>query len=202
MKMGWIFPLMSHTIGAMDVNWKRGVDGQFSSSTILKGMAVVYIKVSTFIARCVSAVFTKVIRGKHLKTTKHSIACGDIVVEAENQQCWKCRGHMGLEMFRRGNASCNGCLAHREKWAGNNPGEWRNYGRNIARKIEKRLMMERSVEWNGGGLCCLRVQGDEKQMGKACWDGEHRKAVEGEAVMDKMVNGNASWRANTLIHSF
>ena len=41
-------------------------------------------------------------------------------------------------------------------------------------------------------MCCLRVQGDEKQMGKACWDGEHRKAVEGEAVMDKMVGGNAS----------
>ena len=42
------------------------------------------------------------------------------------------------------------------------------YGRNIARKKENRLMMERSVERNGGGLCCLRVQGDEKQMGKAC----------------------------------
>ena len=29
-------------------------------------------------------------------------------------------------------------------------------------------------------------------MGNACRDGEHRKAVEGEAVMDKMVGGNAS----------
>ena len=62
--------------------------------------------------------------GKHLGTTKHGIACGDIVVEgAEKQQCWKCRGHKGLEMFRGGIATCNGCLAHREKWAGNNPGE-------------------------------------------------------------------------------
>ena len=46
-------------------------------------------------------------------TTKHGIACGDIVVEeAEKQQCWKCRGHKGLEMFRGGIAPCNGCLAH------------------------------------------------------------------------------------------
>ena len=31
--------------------------------------------------------------GKHLRTTKHGIACGDIVVEeVEKKQCWKCRG--------------------------------------------------------------------------------------------------------------
>ena len=38
--------------------------------------------------------------GKHLKTTRHGIACGDIVVEeVEKKQCCKCRGHKVLDMF-------------------------------------------------------------------------------------------------------
>ena len=48
----------------------------------------------------------------------HRIACGEIVVEeVEKKQCWKCKGHKALEMFRGDNATCNGCLAHRKKWA-------------------------------------------------------------------------------------
>ena len=61
---------------------------------------------------------------KLLKTRKHGIVCGDIVVE-------EIQGHKGLEMFRGENATCNGCVAHREKWAGNNPEKikelWQNY---------------------------------------------------------------------------
>ena len=59
--------------------------------------------------------------GGHLTTRKHGIACGDIVVEEVEKQCWKCRGHKVLEMFRGDNATCSGCLAHRKKWAGNKP---------------------------------------------------------------------------------
>ena len=55
--------------------------------------------------------------GEHLRTQRHGIACGSIVVEEEvmKKHC-KCRGHKGLDMFRRENATCNGCLAHRKNW--------------------------------------------------------------------------------------
>ena len=44
--------------------------------------------------------YFKRIRGKHLQTRKHGIACGDIVEEEiEKKQCCKCRGHKGLEML-------------------------------------------------------------------------------------------------------
>ena len=57
-----------------------------------------------------------------LATRKHGIACGDIVVEeVEKKQYCKCRGHKVLEMFWGDNVICNGCLAHRNKWAGNDP---------------------------------------------------------------------------------
>ena len=55
------------------------------------------------------------------QTEKRLIAGGDISVEeGEKKQCWKCKGHMGLEMFRGENATCNECLAHRENWPGKN----------------------------------------------------------------------------------
>ena len=78
--------------------------------------------------------------GKHLKTTKHGIVCGDIVVEeVEKKQCCKCRGHKVLEMFSGANATCNVCLAHRKKWADNifqkKLGSCRgNMGKNIRRR--------------------------------------------------------------------
>ena len=54
----------------------------------------------------------------HLTTRKHGIACGDVVVEEiEKKQYCKCRGHKVLEMFRGDNATCDGCLARRKKWA-------------------------------------------------------------------------------------
>lgn len=40
----------------------------------LKGMAVVCIKVWTFIAKCVSVISRRVI-GKHLKTKKRGLGC-------------------------------------------------------------------------------------------------------------------------------
>ena len=49
----------------------------------------------------------------------HRIACGEIVVEeVEKKQCWKCKGHKALEMFRGDIATCNGCLAHRKNGQG------------------------------------------------------------------------------------
>ena len=54
-----------------------------------------------------------------------------MVEEGVKTQCWKCKGHKGLEMFRGVNATCNGCLAHREKWAGKKPEKgkefWQKY---------------------------------------------------------------------------
>lgn len=43
-----------------------------------------------------------------------------MVEEVGKKQCCICRGHKGLEMSREDNATCNGCLPHREKWPGNN----------------------------------------------------------------------------------
>ena len=55
--------------------------------------------------------------------------CSDIVVEqVDKKQCCKCRGHQVLEMFLGDNATCNGCLAHRKRWAGNNPAKVRGHG--------------------------------------------------------------------------
>ena len=80
----------------------RGVDGEFRPPT-LKGMAVVYIKDMNIYCEVCDCHIKKSNWGKHLKTTKHGIACGEIVVEeVEKKQCWKCRGHKGLEMFRGG----------------------------------------------------------------------------------------------------
>ena len=68
--------------------------------------------------------------GRHFQTKKHGIACGDVVLEeVEKKQCWECRGHKVLEMFRGENATCNGCLAQRERWAGNNPEKVRELSR-------------------------------------------------------------------------
>ena len=68
-----------------------------------------------------SAVSKKVIGEEHLQTRTHGIACGDIVTEeVEKKQYCKRRRHKRLEMFRGDNATCNGCLAHREKRAENN----------------------------------------------------------------------------------
>ena len=65
-----------------------------------------------------------------MTTRKHGIACGDMVIEkVEKKQCCKCRGHKVLGMFRGDNATCNGCLAHKKKWAGNNPEKVRKLSR-------------------------------------------------------------------------
>ena len=58
--------------------------------------------------------------GGRLTTRKHGIACDDLVVEeVGKKQCCKCRGRKVLDMLRGDSATCNGCLAHRKKWAGN-----------------------------------------------------------------------------------
>ena len=80
--------------------------------------------------------------GKHLKTTKHGITSGNIVVEeVEKKQCCKCRWHKVLEMFSGENATCNVCLAHRKKWADNNPEKVRELSRKYGEehKEEKKV---------------------------------------------------------------
>ena len=128
----------------------RGVDGEFRPPT-LKGMAVVYIKDMNIYCEVCDCHIKKSNWGKHLKTTKHGIACGEIVVEeVEKKQCWKCRGHKGLEMFRGGNATCNGCLAHREKWAGNNAEKvrelWQKYHAEHREEINEKRKVYNQLE--------------------------------------------------------
>ena len=72
--------------------------------------------------------------GGHLTTRKHGIVC-DIVVEEVEKQCCKCRGHKVLNMFRGDNATCNGCLAHRKKWAGSNPEKVRELSRKYGEEM-------------------------------------------------------------------
>ena len=105
---------------------------------------------------------TSHIKAKHLKTTKHGIACGEIVVEeVEKKQCWKCRGHKGLEMFRGGNATCNGCLAHREKWAGNNAEKvrelWQKYHAEHREEINEKKKVYNQLEVDCA-VCGCRVR--------------------------------------------
>ena len=103
--------------------------------------------------------------GKHLKTTKHGIACGEIVVEeVEKKQCWKCRGHKGLEMFRGENATCSGCLAHREKWAGNNAEKvrelWQKYHAEHREEINEKKKVYNQLEVHCA-VCGCRVRNNK-----------------------------------------
>ena len=84
-------------------------------------------------------------------TRKHGIACGDIVVEeVEKKQCCKCRGHKVLEMFRGDNATYNGCLAHRQKWADNTPQKARELSRNYGEAHKGRKKGAYSQQYNKG----------------------------------------------------
>ena len=118
--------------------------------------------------------------GKHLRTTKHGIACGDIVVEeAEKQQCCKCRGHKGLEMFRGNNATCKGCLAHREKWAGNNPEKvrelWQTYHAEHREETNEKKKVYNQIE-----VDCEVCEGKVKKnkWARHVKTEKHRKGVE------------------------
>ena len=138
--------------------------------------------------------------GKHLKTTKHGIVCGDTVVEeVEKKQCCKCRGHKVLEMFSGAKTTCNVCLAHRKKWADNNPekvGELsRKYGEE--HKEEKKVYNQ---EYNEGEVefevcrCKVRKCNWLRHVGSK----KHRDGVEnGEGGGDKDVDaegaGRTSW---------
>ena len=109
------------------------------SSTCLKETLVVYNKDMSIYCEVCECNIKKSNWGKHLRTKKHGIACGDIVVEeVEKKQCCKCGGHKVLEMFSGENATCNVCLAHRkngqiitQKKLGSCRG---NMGKNIRRK--------------------------------------------------------------------
>ena len=166
----------------------RGVDGEFRPPT-LKGMAVVYIKDMNIYCEVCDCHIKKSNWGKHLKTTKHGIACGEIVVkEVEKKQCWKCRGHKGLEMFRGGNATCHGCLAHREKWAGNNAEKvrelWQKYHAEHREEINEKKKCIINLRWIvlcvGAELGKINGQ-DMRGLGSICW------GLRGEAVMEKLV---------------
>ena len=142
-------------------NCVREVDGEFRPPT-LKGMAVVYIKDMNIYCEVCDCHIKKSNWGKHLKTTKHGIACGEIVVEeVEKKQCWKCRGHKGLEMFRGENATCNGCLAHREKWAGNNAEKvrelWQKYHAEHREEINEKKQVYNQLEVDCA-VCGCRVR--------------------------------------------
>ena len=112
------------------------------SSTCLKEKLVVYIKDMNIYCQVCDCNIKKRNWGKHLKTTKHGIACGDIVVEeVEKKQCCKCGGHKVLDMFSGENATCNVCLAHTKKWADKNPEKVRELSRKYGEehKEEKKV---------------------------------------------------------------
>ena len=109
----------------------------------LKGMAVVCIKVWTFIAKCVSVKIKKSNWETFENQKARTWVRRFVVEEVEKKQCWKCREHKGLEMFREDNATCNGCLAHREKWAGNNPEKVKELWQIIMLTTERRLMKKK-----------------------------------------------------------
>ena len=118
--------------------------------------------------------------GKHLRTTKHGIACGDIVVEdVGKKQCCKCRGHKGLEMFRGNNATCNGCLAHREKWAGNNPEKvrelWQTYHAEHREEISEKKKVYNQIEVDCE-VCECKVK--KNKWARHVKTEKHRKGVE------------------------
>ena len=140
--------------------------------------------------------------GKHLKTTKHGIACGEIVVEeVEKKQSWKCRGHKGLEMFRGENATCNGCLAHREKWAGNNAEKvrelWQKYHAEHREEINKKRKCIINLRWIvlcvGAELGKINGQ-DMWGLGSICW------GLRGGAVMEKLVGVLGGQRVGRTDH--
>ena len=138
--------------------------------------------------------------GKHLKTTKHGITSGNIVVEeVEKKQCCKCRGHKVLEMFRGENATCNVCLAHRKKWADSNPEKVRELSRKYGeehkeeKKVYNQEYNQREVECE---VCRCKVR-------KCNWlrhleTRKHRDGVEnggggGDMDVDAWGAGRTSW---------
>ena len=137
--------------------------------------------------------------GKHLKTTKHGITSGNIVVEeVEKKQCCKCGGHKVLEMFSGENATCNVCLAHRKKWADNNPEKVRELSRKYGeeqkeeKKVYNQEYNQREVECEA---CSCRVK-------KCNWlrhleTRKHRDVVEnGEGGGDKDVDAGGAGRTS------
>ena len=69
--------------------------------------------------------------------------------QSEKKQGWKCKGHEGLEMLTGENATCNGCLAHRETWAGNNSERvkelWQTYRADHREEISENMEVIGSV---------------------------------------------------------
>ena len=67
----------------------------------------------------------------------------------------------GLEMFRGGNATCNGCLAHREKWAGNNAEKvrelWQKYHAEHREEINEKKKVYNQLEVDCA-VCGCRVR--------------------------------------------
>ena len=125
-------------------------------------------------------------RRKHLKTTKHGITSGNIVVEeVEKKQCCKCRGHKVLEMFSGENATCSVCLAHRKAWSKNNPEKNRHlsrkYGENIRRKKKayNQEYNQREVECE---VCRCRVKKCNCNWFRHVGTRKHRDGVENGRV--------------------
>ena len=141
--------------------------------------------------------------GKHLKTTKHGIACGDIVVEeVEKKQCCKCGGHKVLEMFSGENATCIGCLAHGKKLANNNPEKVKELSRKYGEehKEEKKAYNQ---EYNQREVQCevcrckVRKCNWLRHVGRCGEYKKHKDGVEnGEDGGDKDVDAEGAGRTS------
>ena len=101
------------------------------------------------------------------------------------KRCWKCRGHKGLEMFRGENATCNGCLAHREKWAGNNPEKikelWQNYHVENRDVINEKEKAYNQIEVDCA-VCVCKVK--KNKWARHVTTEKHRKGVDGKVGGD------------------
>ena len=84
-------------------------------------------------------------------------------------------------------------MGHRTKWPGNNPEKvkelWQKYHEERREEINEKKKVYNQIEVDCA-VCGCKVT--RNKWARHVRSEKHRKAVEGEAVMDKMVGGNAS----------
>ena len=82
-------------------------------------------------------------------------------------------------MFRGNNATCNGCLAQREKWAGNNPEKvrelWQKYHEERREEIDEKKKVYNQIEVDCA-VCGCKVK--KNKWARHVRSEKHRKVVE------------------------
>ena len=82
-------------------------------------------------------------------------------------------------MFRGNNATCNGCLAQRDKWAGNNPEKvrelWQKYHEERREEIDEKKKVYNQIEVDCA-VCGCKVK--KNKWARHVRSEKHRKVVE------------------------